>query len=73
MKKGSTPYSLTGSPEPGTGIRILEPEEIMKHLQRPSFRNAVDKVERGAFDGRVSGVKVLAQRVCSALPPSYDF
>jgi len=62
MKAGSTPYTIVGSPEPDSGIRILDPKEIMDKLSNPKFREAINRMEKNDFNGQPSGVKIMVQR-----------
>lgn len=58
--KGGHPYTVTGTPDPKSGVRLVPPEELAKMLRgNPGLQNAVDLVERHDFNGKPSAIKQL--------------
>lgn len=61
MNQGPRPGTFQGSPDPKSGTRVLSMQEIMKLLENPKFREAVDRVERHDFDGKPSKIKYMVR------------
>lgn len=57
MIKGSKPYTFVGTPEPGSGQRIVPMAELLAMTNDPKFREAVDRIEKHDFNGGPSQLK----------------
>jgi hypothetical protein len=78
FKAGSNPYTVVGTPDSDSGVRIKPPEEMFALMQSEEkvfdksgrclgkrgdlIRAAIDRVEKHDFKGKPSGVKMLVRK-----------
>jgi len=63
MKAGSIPYTVVGTPEKDSGIRLVDPAELFRMMNNtPKLREAISRIENHDFEGRPSAAKMMVRK-----------